>query len=59
MIYHTPEVKEKLEALGIPVLVERSSYETDPLGRMEWIKLYGALTGHYAEAAAFFDSRMQ
>ena len=35
MIYHNPEVKEQLEELGIPVLVERSSYEGDPLGRME------------------------
>ncbi len=57
MIYHTPEVKEKLESLGIPVMVERSSYETEPLGRMEWIKLYGILTGHYEEAAAFFDEK--
>lgn len=30
MIYHTPEVKEQLERLGIPVLVERSSYEGHP-----------------------------
>ena len=30
MIYHTPEVKEQLEKFGIPVLVERSSYESDP-----------------------------
>lgn len=43
MIYHSPEVKEQLETLGIPVLVERSSYESHPLGRMEWIRLYGAL----------------
>lgn len=57
MIYHTPEVKEKLESLGIPVMVERSSYETEPLGRMEWIKLYGILTGHYEEAAAFFEEK--
>ena len=28
MIYHNPEVKEKLEELGFPVLVERSSYES-------------------------------
>ena len=41
MIYHTPEVKEQLERFGIPVLVERSSYESSPLARMEWIKLYG------------------
>ena len=39
MIYHTPEVKEQLEDFGVPVLVERSSYENHPLGRMEWIKL--------------------
>ncbi len=45
MIYHTPEVKEKLEEFGIPVFVERSSYESHPLGRMEWIKLYGVLLG--------------
>lgn len=57
MIYHTPDVREKLEDLGIPVIVERSSYETEPLGRMEWIKLYGLLTGHYEEAAAFFGEK--
>ena len=39
MISHSPEVKEQLEQLGIPVLVERSSYESHPLGRMEWLKL--------------------
>ena len=55
MIYHTPEVKEQLERLGIPVLVERSSYESHPLGRLEWIKLHGLLTGHLADAAEFFD----
>ena len=32
MIYHSPEIQEKLETLGIPVLVERSSYESHPLG---------------------------
>lgn len=54
MIYHTPEVKEQLEKLGVPVLVERSSYEADPLGRMEWIKVYGALLGKLDEAEALF-----
>ncbi len=43
MISHAPEVKEKLEELGIPVLVDLSSLETHPLGRTEWIRLYGAL----------------
>ena len=45
MIYHNPEVKEKLEELGIPVIVERSSYEDNPLGRTEWVKFYGAQIG--------------
>jgi iron complex transport system substrate-binding protein len=55
MIYHSPQVKEAIEELGIPVLVERSSYENDPLGRLEWIKLYGLLLGKEEEAAEFFD----
>lgn len=59
MIYHTPEVKEKLEELGIPVLVERSSYETHPLGRLEWIKLYGLLFDALDEANAYFDSQLE
>lgn len=45
MIYHSPEVMENLQKFGIPVLVEHSSYESSPLGRMEWIKLYGVLLG--------------
>ncbi|MGN0435737.1 MAG: ABC transporter substrate-binding protein [Wujia sp.] len=59
MIYHSPEVKEKLEALGIPVLVDRSSYEAEPLGRTEWVKLYGALMDSEAEAGAAFDEQLE
>lgn len=59
MIYHTPEVKEQLEKLGVPVLVERSSYESHPLGRMEWIKLYAALLGKEDAAETFFDRQME
>lgn len=59
MIYHTPEVKEKLEQFGIPVLVERSSYESHPLGRTEWIKLYGALLGREEQAEAFFEKETE
>ena len=57
MIHHTPEVKEQLERLGIPVLVERSSYESHPLGRLEWVKLYGVLLGKEAEAEAIFEEQ--
>ena len=45
MIHHNPEVQEKLEQFGIPVMVERSSYESHPLGRTEWMKLYAVLLG--------------
>lgn len=59
MIYHKPEVKEKLEELGIPVLVERSSYEPHPLGRLEWIRFYGLLTGKTEEADRFYESQLR
>ena len=58
MIDHTPEVQEMIEDLGIPVLVDRSSYESDPMGRAEWIKLYGVLTDHEKQAEEFFASQM-
>lgn len=57
MIYHTPEVKEKLEELGIPVFVERSSYEAHPLGRTEWIKLYAVLLGQEDLAQQVFQQQ--
>ena len=59
MIYHTPEVKEQLERFGVPVLVERSSYESHPLGRMEWLKLYGVLLDKESEAQAAFDALLE
>ena len=57
MIYHSPDVREKLEEFGIPVLVEHSSYESDPLGRMEWLKLYAVLLNKEEEADAYFQSQ--
>ena len=57
MITHSPDVKEKIEELGIPVFVDHSSYESHPLGRVEWIRLYGVLTGHEEEADAFFNEQ--
>ena len=58
MIYHSPQIKEKLESLGIPVFVDKSSYEPNPLGRMEWIKLYGAMLGKEREAESFFQKKI-
>ena len=58
MIYHEPAAKAKLEELGIPVLVETSSYESHPLGRLEWIKLYGVLYDKEEEANKYFDEQL-
>ncbi|WP_298530835.1 ABC transporter substrate-binding protein [uncultured Ruminococcus sp.] len=57
MIYHTPKVKEQIESFGIPVMVERSSYEPHPLGRMEWVKLYGLILGDYEAAEELFSEK--
>ncbi len=57
MITHSPEVVEKLEDFGIPVMIEYSSYEPHPLGRVEWIKFFGALLGKEEEAEQIFEEQ--
>lgn len=59
MILHSPEVKEMLEDFDIPVIIEYSSYETHPLGRVEWIKFFGALTGKEEEAEKAFEKQTE
>ena len=59
MINHTPEVREKLIELGIPVFTEMSSYEAEPLGRTEWVKCYGALLDMEDKAQALFDEQVE
>ena len=57
MILHTPKVQEMIEKLGIPVFIDRSSYETHPLGRTEWVKIYGAMLDLEEAADAFFQDQ--
>lgn len=57
MISHSPEVVEKLEEFGIPVMIEYSSYESHPLGRVEWIKFFGALLGREEDAEQIFEEQ--
>ena len=57
MILHTPKVLEKLEKLGITTLIDRSSYEENPLGRLEWIKVYGLLCDREDEAEKAFSQQ--
>ena len=59
MISHSPEVIEKLQEFGIPVMIEYSSYESHPLGRVEWIKFFGALLGKEEEAEQIFEKQLE
>ncbi|WP_051233674.1 ABC transporter substrate-binding protein [Butyrivibrio sp. NC3005] len=58
MILHSPKVTEKLEKLGIPVFIDWSSYEDSVLGRLEWIKVYGILTGREDSADKAFAEQI-
>lgn len=59
MINHSPEVREKLEELGIPVFVDFSSYEPHPLGRSEWIKVYAEMCGKPEKAEELFNEQAE
>ena len=54
-IDHVPEARAKLEELGVTVLMEQSSREEDMLGRLEWIRLMGALFGRDEETDEVFE----
>ena len=58
MINHTPDVREKLIELGIPVIVELSSYEDEPLARCEWGRFFGALVGKDDLARERFEEQV-
>lgn len=59
MITHAPDVVEKLESFGIPVMIDYSTYEKQPLGRVEWIRFFGALLGKDEEAENLFSEQVQ
>ena len=46
---------EKLEKLGFSIIPIYDWREIDPLGKAEWIKLVGILSGKEQEAIAFFE----
>lgn len=45
---------ERLQSLGLPVVAVPAHYETHPLGRLEWIKLFGVLIGQEAVADSVY-----
>jgi len=46
---------ERLQRMGIPSIATSAWQENSPLGRAEWIKLFGLLTGKESEAMAHFN----
>jgi iron complex transport system substrate-binding protein len=51
---HNPMIKN-LEKSGLKTLIQADWMEQSPLGKAEWIKLYGALLGKEKEAQIHFD----
>ena len=58
MITHSPQVTEKLKSFDIPSIIEYSSYEEEPLGRVEWVKFFGALTDRDEKADELFNEQV-
>lgn len=57
MILHSMDVLNQFDKLNINTLIDYSSYESTPFGRMEWIKLYGLLTGNEKAANEIFVNK--
>lgn len=46
----------RIESIGVPIIECADYMETSPLGRAEWMKFYGLLTGREQEADSLFRS---
>jgi len=49
------QTPQRLQTLGVPVVYINEWQETHPLARAEWIRVFGALTGHLSEADSIFE----
>jgi len=58
MLANHPEITAKYDELNIPYFMESSAREGHPLGRVEWVKLLGALLGLEDEARAYFKEQV-
>ena len=56
--YAAPDAIDMLRELDIPVIFDWSTLENHPLGRVEWVKFYGALFGKEKEAEEFFERKV-
>ena len=53
------KVVKKLDELGIPYISVDFDVESHPLGRLEWIKLFGIICGKEEEAVKLFERAEQ
>ena len=51
----TNETFDKISSFGIPVIYNSDWLEKHPLGKAEWIKFFGVLSGQYEEAEQFYN----
>ena len=58
-MHGSDEVLAKLDELSIPYIADSQHLENHPLGRVEWVKLVGALLDMEEEADAYFDEEVQ
>ena len=56
-MHGSDEVLAKLDELGIPYIADSQHLENHPLGRVEWVKLVGALLDMEEEADATSTKR--
>ncbi len=49
------KVAEKLRELHIPYVIDSEWKENTPLGRVEWVKFFGAITGREKQAELYFS----
>lgn len=52
----TSSVVDKLEEIGVPVVLNADYLETHVLGKAEWLKFMALFFGEYDKAVAHFDS---
>ena len=57
MLTSVPDVAAKLKELGVNYILDQSTYEDHPLGRVEWAKLYAALCNEEETATAMFNEQ--
>ncbi len=49
------KVAEKLKELNVPFVIDSEWKENTPLGRVEWVKFFGAITGKESIACKYFN----